>query len=65
MNNLIFKIKKRKISIFISHRGYIAAVIFRGCMYGAASVGTYATLKTGIISFVEYISSKNKKQSSM
>jgi len=39
------------ISIFISHRGHIWAGIFMGGFYSAAAVGTYASLKTTIISF--------------
>ncbi|TDL31768.1 hypothetical protein E2R51_11115 [Jeotgalibacillus sp. S-D1] len=52
------------ISIFISHKGNLAAGVFMGFFYGAAAVGTYASLKTSIIAFVEYLSTKKKKQSS-
>lgn len=37
------------ISIFISHRGSILAGIFMGYFYGYAAIGSYAALKTTIL----------------
>ncbi|MFD2208913.1 hypothetical protein ACFSMW_04230 [Virgibacillus halophilus] len=39
------------ISIFISHRHDIWAGLFMGGFYGAAAVGTYASLKTSWIAY--------------
>ncbi|SDJ09429.1 hypothetical protein [Salimicrobium halophilum] len=39
------------LSIFISHRGDLLAGVFMGWFYGYATVGSYASLKTSIISF--------------
>lgn len=39
------------ISIFISHRHHLFAGIFMGWFYGYAAVGSYASLKTLLISF--------------
>ncbi|MBC5638688.1 hypothetical protein H8S33_18100 [Ornithinibacillus sp. BX22] len=39
------------ISIFISHRGDLAAGIFMGAFYGAAAVGTYSSLKTAWLTY--------------
>lgn len=39
------------ISIFISHRYHLIAGIFMGWFYGAAAIGSYASLKTAILSF--------------
>ncbi|AOH54669.1 hypothetical protein ACQKGI_00620 [Peribacillus muralis] len=39
------------ISIFISHRHHLVAGIFMGWFYGYASIGNYAALKTGILSY--------------
>ncbi|MGE7762373.1 hypothetical protein [Peribacillus sp. NPDC097895] len=39
------------ISIFISHRNHLVAGIFMGWFYGYASIGNYAALKTGILSY--------------
>jgi hypothetical protein len=55
-----FKVKKKYVpfianvlgyafAIFISHRGNILAGIFMGYFYGYAAIGSYASLKTGII----------------
>ncbi|SIR57225.1 hypothetical protein SAMN05878482_104313 [Peribacillus simplex] len=41
------------ISIFISHRHHLVAGIFMGWFYGYASIGNYAALKTGILSYRE------------
>ncbi|WP_226670302.1 phage holin family protein [Metabacillus litoralis] len=38
------------ISIFISHRQDIIAGIFMGWFYGYAAIGSYAALKTNLIS---------------
>ncbi|WP_227396168.1 hypothetical protein [Jeotgalibacillus aurantiacus] len=38
------------ISIFISHRESLVAGIFMGWFYGYAAVGSYASLKTTILS---------------
>lgn len=65
-----FKIKKKYIpfvaaalgyliSIFISHRGNILAGILMGYFYGYAAIGSYASLKTAIISLEK--KSKKKK----
>ncbi|MEW9501030.1 hypothetical protein [Jeotgalibacillus marinus] len=40
------------ISMLISHRGEITAGIFMGFFYGGAAVGTYSSIKTTIISFL-------------
>ncbi|WP_045523618.1 hypothetical protein [Neobacillus niacini] len=39
------------ISIFISHRHNLVAGIFMGWFYGYAAIGSYASLKTTIMSF--------------
>jgi hypothetical protein len=39
------------ISVFISHKGHLVAGLFMGWFYGYAAVGSYASLKTSIISF--------------
>jgi hypothetical protein len=39
------------ISIFISHPHNLIAGLFMGWFYGYAAIGTYASLKTTIISF--------------
>ena len=39
------------ISIFISHRYNLVAGIFMGWFYGYAAIGSYASLKTTILSF--------------
>ncbi|MBO0997414.1 hypothetical protein IOC57_06560 [Bacillus sp. SD075] len=39
------------ISIFISHRHHLVAGIFMGWFYGYASIGNYAALKTGILTY--------------
>jgi len=39
------------ISIFISHKHNILAGIFMGWFYGYAAIGTYASLKTNLITF--------------
>ncbi|MFF2498843.1 hypothetical protein [Peribacillus sp. NPDC058075] len=41
------------ISIFISHRHHFVSGIFMGWFYGYASIGNYAALKTGILSYRE------------
>jgi cell shape-determining protein MreD len=43
------------ISIFINHRHSLIAGIFMGWFYGYAAIGSYASLKTTIISY------RNKK----
>ncbi|WP_090831539.1 MULTISPECIES: hypothetical protein [unclassified Bacillus (in: firmicutes)] len=43
------------ISIFISHPGKLAAGILMGWLYGYAAVGSYASLKTTLITY------RNKK----
>lgn len=59
---LLFKIKKTRvplvalvigliISVFISHRNNIIAGLFMGWFYGYAAVGSYASLKTSLLSF--------------
>jgi hypothetical protein len=39
------------ISIFISHRHNLKAGLFMGWFYGSAAIGSYASLKTTIMSF--------------
>ena len=39
------------ISIFISHKGNLLAGFFMGYFYGYAAIGSYASLKTTIMSF--------------
>ncbi|WP_053217993.1 hypothetical protein [Virgibacillus senegalensis] len=39
-------------SIFISHRGSLIDGIFMGWFYGYAAIGSYASLKTTIIAFL-------------
>lgn len=39
------------ISIFISHKHHIIAGLFMGYFYGYGAIGTYASLKTSLISF--------------
>lgn len=38
-------------SIFISHRQHLFSGIFMGWFYGYAAIGSYASLKTAILSF--------------
>ncbi|PKG23955.1 hypothetical protein [Niallia nealsonii] len=40
------------ISIFISHRHSLVAGLFMGWFYGYAAIGSYASLKTTITSFL-------------
>ncbi|KAA0548438.1 hypothetical protein FZW96_07645 [Bacillus sp. BGMRC 2118] len=42
------------ISVFISHRHNIIAGVFMGWFYGYAAIGSYAALKTTLISFRSY-----------
>jgi hypothetical protein len=39
------------VSIFISHKGNFIAGIFMGYFYGYAAIGSYASLKTAILSY--------------
>jgi hypothetical protein len=39
------------LSIFISHRHHLIAGIFMGWFYGYGAIGTYASLKTTLLSF--------------
>jgi hypothetical protein len=39
------------ISIFISHRHHLIEGIFMGWFYGYAAIGSYASLKTTLLSF--------------
>lgn len=39
------------ISIFFSHRGDLTAGVFMGYFYGYSAIGSYASLKTTIISY--------------
>jgi hypothetical protein len=59
---IIFKINKKyvptvalilglSISIFISHRHDFIAGLFMGWFYGYAAIGSYASLKTTLLSF--------------
>ncbi|MEJ9211866.1 hypothetical protein [Bacillus smithii] len=38
-------------SVFISHRHHLIAGIFMGWFYGYAAIGSYASLKTTLLSF--------------
>ncbi|MBE3569832.1 MAG: hypothetical protein IMW92_06865 [Bacillales bacterium] len=38
-------------SVFIGHRHHLIAGIFMGWFYGYAAIGTYASLKTTLLSF--------------
>ena len=40
------------ISVFYSHRHSLTAGLFMGWFYGYATIGSYASLKTSIISFI-------------
>lgn len=59
---LLFKIKSKYVpilalglglcfSIFISHPHHLFAGIFMGWFYGYAAIGSYASLKTGVLTF--------------
>ncbi len=59
---IFFKIKKQYVpmlalvlglcfSIFISHRHHLFSGIFMGWFYGYGAIGSYASLKTTILSF--------------
>ncbi|WP_442599889.1 hypothetical protein [Neobacillus sp. D3-1R] len=39
------------ISVFISHRHHLITGLFMGWFYGYAAIGSYASLKTTIISY--------------
>ncbi|AYC29326.1 hypothetical protein [Paenisporosarcina cavernae] len=39
------------ISILISHKGHLVAGIFMGTFYGYAAIGSYASLKTSLLSY--------------
>jgi len=39
------------VSIFISHRHSLPSGLFMGYFYGYAAIGTYASLKTALLSF--------------
>ncbi|WP_046180368.1 hypothetical protein [Domibacillus tundrae] len=43
------------ISVFISHRGHLVAGIFMGWFYGYAAIGSYASLKTSIVSYLKKV----------
>ncbi|TFE02239.1 hypothetical protein [Jeotgalibacillus salarius] len=43
------------ISIFISHRESLLAGVFMGWFYGYAAVGSYASLKTTVISYLKKV----------
>ena len=47
------------ISIFISHKHNILAGIFMGWFYGYAAIGTYASLKTNLITYRNKSSKKD------
>lgn len=38
-------------SIFISHKGHLIEGIFMGWFYGYAAIGSYASLKTSVLTF--------------
>lgn len=48
------------ISVFISHRHHIIAGLFMGWFYGYAAIGSYASLKTTILTFLENRKRKGK-----
>ncbi|RDI43215.1 hypothetical protein [Falsibacillus pallidus] len=39
------------ISVFYSHKGHLISGLFMGYFYGYAAIGSYASLKTTILSF--------------
>lgn len=43
------------ISIFISHRESLLAGIFMGWFYGYAAVGSYASLKTTVMTYLKKV----------
>ncbi|GLY09690.1 hypothetical protein [Bacillus badius] len=43
------------ISVFISHRGHWIAGLFMGWFYGYAAIGSYASLKTSIRSYLKKV----------
>lgn len=43
------------ISIFISHRDSLPAGIFMGWFYGYAAVGSYASLKTTVMTYLKKV----------
>ncbi|MFJ7726859.1 hypothetical protein ACIQXV_11910 [Neobacillus sp. NPDC097160] len=47
------------ISIFVSHKHNILAGIFMGWFYGYAAIGTYASLKTNLITYRNKSSKKD------
>ncbi|KLV25914.1 Uncharacterised protein [Niallia circulans] len=46
------------ISVFISHRHSLVAGLFMGWFYGYSAIGSYASMKTTILTFLE----KRKKK---
>lgn len=43
------------ISVFISHPNHLTAGLFMGWFYGYAAIGSYASLKTSVISFLKKV----------
>lgn len=43
------------ISVFISHPDHLTAGIFMGWFYGYAAIGSYASLKTSIVSYLKKV----------
>ncbi|OAH52865.1 MULTISPECIES: hypothetical protein [Bacillaceae] len=43
------------LSVFVSHRGHLVAGLFMGWFYGYAAVGSYASLKTVILSYLKKV----------
>ncbi|OKL36640.1 hypothetical protein [Domibacillus mangrovi] len=43
------------LSVFVSHRGHLFAGLFMGWFYGYAAVGSYASLKTVILSYLKKV----------
>lgn len=43
------------ISIFISHNGHLTAGLFMGWFYGYAAIGSYASLKTSVLSYLKKV----------
>lgn len=41
------------ISVFFAHKGNLSAGIFMGLFYGNAAVGVYASIKTGLKTFIK------------
>ena len=43
------------ISVFISHKEHLVSGLFMGWFYGYAAIGSYASLKTTIVSYLRKV----------